>query len=285
MISLPRGRSRSAGFTEGSTLHRFTWPTRIGLVLLTTASAGVLPAAAAQAASAGVASVVESTKVNYKAAKGKQNKVVVTRAGRTITIDDVVAIKAGAGCKPVKGDKTKVSCTTKANPTRVRVYTYDRKDSITNNTDLPSTLNGGTGPDRLVGGRKADLLNGDSGDDRIWGNDGDDTIYPDIGNDMARGGNGADTLMDAGGKSSGNDWLYGDDGDDTLFAEAGNDHLYGGDGDDIMYGGPGADYLDGGYGDDWLFGNDCYQGTEVGGCNAKDTLIGGPGDDTITKSL
>jgi hypothetical protein len=38
--------------------------------------------------------------------------VVITRSGNTITIDDRVAISAGKGCKKVKGDKTKVICTT-----------------------------------------------------------------------------------------------------------------------------------------------------------------------------
>ena len=47
---------------------------------------------------------------------------------------------------------------------------------------------------------------------------------------------------------------------------------------------PGADYIDGGYGGDTLVGNDCGQGSAVGGCNAADTLIGGPGVNTIIKS-
>src|SRR3954454_13789602 len=105
-------------------LSRPTWLARVSLSLLTTIGVGALAAAPAEAASTGVASVVESTKVQYKAAKGKQNKVVITRSGRTITIDDKAAIKPGKGCKQVKGDKTKVRCTTGKTPTRVRAYTY-----------------------------------------------------------------------------------------------------------------------------------------------------------------
>ncbi|OJF14944.1 calcium-binding protein [Couchioplanes caeruleus] len=265
-------------------MHRSPWLTR-ALPLLAIASIGAFPAAPAQAASTGVASVVESTKVNYKAAKGKQNTVIVTRAGRTVTIDDKVAIKAGKGCKQVRGDRTKVRCTTRATPTRVRVYTYDRNDSITNKTDLPATLSGGSGKDRIVGGRKADLIDGGTGNDRISGDGGNDTLYGDTGNDVVRGGTGNDEIMDAGGSDSGNDRLYGEDGDDTVWALAGNDHVYGGNGDDFLVGGPGADYINGGYGNDYLQGNDCSQGTAVGGCHARDTLVGGPGTNTIVKSV
>lgn len=265
-------------------MHRFAWPTRVGLALLMTTSIGALTAAPAQASSTGVASVVEGTKVNYKAAQGKQNKVVVTLAGRTITIDDQGAIKAGTGCKQVTGDKTKVKCTTKTNPTRVRVYAYDRNDSITNKTGLPATLNGGSGNDTIVGGSRGELIEAGTGNDKVWGNGGNDNIYGDLGNDVVHGGPGNDLIEDAAGKSSGNDQLYGEDGNDTVFALAGNDHVYGGNGDDLLSGGPGADYIDGGSGNDYLEGNDCFQGSAVGGCNAKDTLIGGPGTDTIVKS-
>ncbi|MEU4214236.1 hypothetical protein [Actinoplanes sp. NPDC026623] len=88
-------------------MSRSQWLSRVGLALLTTVSAGALTAPA-EAATTGVASVVETVKVQYQAASGKQNKVVATRSGNTITIDDVVAIKAGKGCKAVKGDKTSI---------------------------------------------------------------------------------------------------------------------------------------------------------------------------------
>lgn len=266
-------------------MNRPVWPGRSVSVLLATVSVAALSATPAHAASPGVASVVENIKVNYRAAKGKQNKVVVTLAGRTITIDDRVAIKAGKGCKQVKGDKTRVRCTTRANPSRVRVYTYDRNDSITNKTSLSATLSGGTGMDAIVGGPRADLINGGTGNDKIWGNGGNDTLYGDIGNDVVRGGAGDDTIMDAAGRKSGNDRLVGDDGNDTVWGFAGNDHIYGGNGNDVLTGGPGADYINGGNGDDYLEGNDCSQGSAVGGCNARDTLIGGPGSNTIVKTV
>lgn len=61
--------------------HRLT---TIGLALLTTTSVVIgLAAAPAQAATTGVVSVYKTTKVRYKAATGKQNKIVITRAGNT----------------------------------------------------------------------------------------------------------------------------------------------------------------------------------------------------------
>src|SRR5688572_3920261 len=102
-------------------MRRSTRLTSVGLGIFTTVAVVGTAAAPAQAAAAGVASAAGTT-VQYKAAAGKANQVVVTRSGRTITIDDKVAVRAGKGCKAVKGDKTKVRCTTTKAPTRVRVY-------------------------------------------------------------------------------------------------------------------------------------------------------------------
>src|SRR5690242_17116101 len=85
-------------------------PARAAITLsLATVSVGGL-AAPAYAVTAGVVSVVKTTQIQYNASASKANSVVVTRSGRTVTIDDVVALKAGKGCKAVSGDKTKVRC-------------------------------------------------------------------------------------------------------------------------------------------------------------------------------
>lgn len=63
-----------------------------------------------------------------------------------------------------------------------------------------STLDGGTGDDRIVGNTGSDTLSGGIGDDTLSGSDGDDAL---------RGGRGNDTL--AGG--AGNDTYYFDSGD------------------------------------------------------------------------
>jgi Ca2+-binding RTX toxin-like protein len=235
----------------GITVSRSLWLSRVGLTLLTTASAGVL-AAPAQAATAGVASVVGGATVQYKAARGKQNKVVVTRSGNSVTIDDVVTVKPGAGCKKV--DVTKVRCTPRKAPTWVRVYTYDRNDSIVNKSDLGMTADGGTGSDRITGGPHGDILRGDRGNDTIRGLGGDDTIDASYDNDHVYGGDGKDKISDG----FGNDVVYGNNGDDRFWAEPGNDRFYGGSGDDefqmsypYQQETKDADYYSGGAGTDY----------------------------------
>jgi serralysin len=236
----------------GIFVSRSLWAARVGLTLLTTISVGVL-AAPAQAASAGIASV-SGTRVLYSAARGAANKVVVTRSGKTVTIDDVVAVKPGSGCKKV--DSSKVRCTTKKAPTRVVVATSDRNDSIVNKSDLAMTADGGLGNDQITGGPKADILRGDRGADTIRGLGGNDTIDASYDNDHVYAGDGNDKIEDG----FGNDVVYGGNGDDVLTGHPGNDRFYGGPGDDqfrpfypykqetadadYFSGGPGTDYAD-----------------------------------------
>ncbi|MFI5935878.1 calcium-binding protein [Actinoplanes sp. NPDC051494] len=252
------------------------------LVWLTLAAVAVstLAAVPAQAATAGMASV-SGTTVRYKAAKDKRNKVVVTRSGRTVTIDDAVAITAGKGCKKVKGDKTRVRCTTKKNPGRVDIYTYDRGDSVVNRTGLRSVIDGGTGNDRITGGPKRDDILGGKGNDKIWGLGGRDFIRPGYGDDLVHGGDGEDHIGDDGvdgvtDPPSGNDRLYGDNGPDHIFGDQGTDHLDGGAGSDFLNGGPGRDVVVGGSGDDGVFGD------EGSGPFVADKVDGGTGWDTCT---
>lgn len=240
-------------------MFRSIWLTRVGLTLLTTIGGGML-AAPAKAASTGVASVVGSTTVQYKAAKGKQNNVVVTRSGRTITIDDTVAVKPGKGCKKVSGDTTKVRCTTTKTPTWVRVYTDDRNDSITNKTDLAVTADGGTGNDKITGGPRRDILRGDRGKDTIRGLGGNDWIDGSYDNDHIYGGDGGDRIEDGFGKDvvhgqNGDDLFLGGTGDDKFYGDAGSDtfeplepyknQIY--DDSDVFSGGSGGDMIVYGY--------------------------------------
>jgi serralysin len=204
------------------------YTTPLALALAATVVAVGAFASPAQAATAGVASVVSTTKVQYKAAKGKQNRVVITRSGNTVTVDDKVAVKAGKGCKAVKGDKTKVRCKTSKAPTRLRVYTYDRNDSVVNKTDLGMTADGGTGNDKLTGGPRADTLWGDSGADKIYGLGGKDQLVGHDGNDMISGGDG-------------DDWVQGEVGNDAVYGGNGNDHFPEDEGHDKIYGGAGND--------------------------------------------
>ncbi|MEU4692255.1 calcium-binding protein [Actinoplanes sp. NPDC023714] len=243
---------------------------RVGIILLTTIGAGVLAAPPAQAASTGVVSVTKTTWVQYKAGSGTTNKVTITRSGRTVTVDDKVKIKAGKGCKAVKGDKTKVRCKLKKNPTRVVVYAGSRNDTVVNKTGIRATFEGGSGNDVLVGGSNLDRLFGNSGADRIYGGGN---------NDYAHGGTGNDKLYGQGG----NDYLYGNENDDTLYGGEGFDVLAGDTGNDKLYGERHYDRLTGGAGNDRLDGGagpDVLDGDKPGVIGA-DVILGGPDDDMV----
>ncbi|MBO3739531.1 calcium-binding protein [Actinoplanes flavus] len=230
--------------------------TRFGAVLFTSLLGGLVVAVPAEAAAAGNARV-SGTRVLYTAAKGAQNRVVVTRSGNRITVDDRVAVKAGAGCKAVKGDRTRVVCRTTTAPTRIRIATGDRVDTIVNRTGLGMTADGGTGGDTIRGGPGADILRGGSGADRIHGYGGDDLIYGGTGGDSLNGGAGRDGIL----------------------GERGNDVLLGSSGDDFLSGELGSDRIDGGS------GNDSLRGDEPGlGEPTADVIRGGPGRDSVIYS-
>jgi Ca2+-binding RTX toxin-like protein len=180
------------------------------MTALAIAVAAIVPGAPASAATTGTAKVQDPTRVAFTAGDGKVNKVTVTRSGRTVTIDDVVTIKPGTGCRRVGRDVTKVRCTTSKTPLSLSVSLRDRADRVYNSSDLAMSGYGGSGNDMLSGGSIRDLLDG----------------------------------------GTGNDWLYGKDGDDNLHGGAGVDQLFGGYGLDTLSGGTGADRFSGGPGVD-----------------------------------
>ncbi|GIF11268.1 calcium-binding protein [Actinoplanes teichomyceticus] len=220
------------------------WLSRVGAIVLATAGAGVV-SAPAYAASTGVASVKETSRsasVRFQAGSGRANRVVITRSGRTVTIDDRYPIRAGTGCRAVKRDKTKVRCTTAKAPTFLSVGLGGRSDSLVNRTAIASGVSGGTGNDVITGGSGADELYGDSGSDRLHGGSGRDRIDGGTGHDRIHGG------------------TYGD-------------HLQGGLGNDL---------IDGGSGNDHLAGDAEDRGVGLSGPHGADILRGGAGRDTVT---
>src|SRR5690348_14035425 len=103
----------SAIFTERR-IHMFLLPARLlaglGATVTTVAFTGLLGSPASAVATGSTR--VSGTTVSFAAAAGAVNSVVVTLSGRTVTIDDRVAVKAGRGCRAVARDTTKVQCTT-----------------------------------------------------------------------------------------------------------------------------------------------------------------------------
>ncbi|WP_232344160.1 calcium-binding protein [Actinoplanes awajinensis] len=293
-------------------MSRTIWLTRVGVALLSTTAAVGVFTAPAEAAATGTVYLDTSGErgdpisVVFKAGSGKKNTVVVTRSGRTVTIDDRVAMKPGKGCKAVKGDKTKVRCTTSLEIGQVVTYLGSGNDKVTNRTGLTLFANGGSGADTLIGGPGDDLLRGESGADRLYGLAGADFLTGGDGNDALSGGDGKDHLQ--GGK--GNDREYGGAGDDTMAQDADTsgpdaDLLSGGAGTDMVSyasrkkaltadsdgvkGDDGrkgegdtilsAEYIVGGLGNDHLYGTNGPD--RLSGLAGNDVIIGNGGNDVL----
>ncbi|BCJ43340.1 hypothetical protein GCM10010168_43510 [Actinoplanes ianthinogenes] len=239
-------------------MSRSIWLTRAGVAVL--APLGLaLAAAPAQAAAGGIVRVTTNASgahVVYNAAAGKVNSVTITRSGAKLVIDDRVAIRAGAGCKAVKRDRTKVVCSSKRGWAGVSLALGAGDDTVVNRTNVKLAADGGIGNDRLTGGTSADSLAGGPGVDYVNGAGGNDTL--------------------AGGP--GNDRLYGGPGNDVVRAGDGADGVYGGSGNDTLVGEDGGDYVDGGAGNDRVTGDGHKYDTGFG---FVDTLRGGSGFDTI----
>ncbi|MFF5294442.1 calcium-binding protein [Paractinoplanes globisporus] len=258
-------------------MSRSAWLTRVGVILLATSAVGWPAAPSSAAGTTGVASVYGLTAARYNGGNSNINNVVVTRSGNTVTFDDRVTIKAGTGCAAVKGDKTKVRCTTKKTPTAVYVYLNDGNDYLRNDSGLAMYATGGMGNDILVGGSSADHLLGNEGNDTLLGGGGNDHLEGDVGDDTFWGGDGNDAAYGM----WGNDTMHGGNGDDFLEAFDGNDKLYGDAGVDSLFGENGSDRLEGGAGDDYLAGDNL---SGSSGTVSADVILGGPGRDDVDYS-
>jgi Ca2+-binding RTX toxin-like protein len=206
---------------------------------------------------------------------GKTNGVTITIKGRTVTLKDKVAIKAGKGCKSVS--RTKVKCTTPKKTKRISVALGDKNDWVKNNTSVYLLTAGGTGNDKLYGGSGADQLQGNSGNDRLYGRGGADSIFGDSGADYISAGAGDDSVS----AGSGNDTVYGAAGRDGVDGGTGNDRIYLSSGSDAAMGGSGNDTINGDAGDDFLWGekvNDV-SGEPIGSAGARDKVNGGANRD------
>ncbi|UQU64761.1 calcium-binding protein [Couchioplanes caeruleus] len=247
----------------------------IGVTVAAVASTALFQTPA-QAATAGLAKVVGSSTVQFNALMGKANGLTITISGRTVTLDDKVAIKAGSGCKAVKHDKTKVKCTTSRKVTKLSVALGDKNDWVTNKTSVYLLADGGTGNDTLTGGSGNDQLQGAAGNDKLYGKNGKDKLFGGAGNDRLYGAAGNDQVS----AGAGTDNVYGDDGNDTLLGDDGNDTVYGGAGIDQISGGPGNDTIYAGAGDDTVTagtGND-----KVTAAAGADIVVGDAGADVLS---
>jgi hypothetical protein len=148
-----------------------------------TAAAALTPAAAsAQSDAAEVATATSNQTAGMRyIGTSVRNNVRVTLAGTTFTVDDIVPIQPGAGCQPVAGDPTKVTCTAfkEAPNGRFRQFFADLRegdDTVVNQTSSASSAGAamlaiaGQGNDSLIGDDKVhDDLHGLGGIDNMHG--------------------------------------------------------------------------------------------------------------------
>lgn len=152
--------------------------------------------------------------------------------------------------------------------------------------EIPVTLSGGDGDDRLVGGRGNDVLNDGAGDDVLLGGGGDDGLTNSLGRDRLNGGAGSDLLVSS--SIDRGDVLDGGKGlDNVSFAQVGHEFAVRAKLSGTAQrttGGPrarirNAEDLEGTEGDDVLIGNGA--DNQLLGRGGSDTLIGGDGDDRL----
>jgi Ca2+-binding RTX toxin-like protein len=251
---------------------------RVLATVTVTAASLALFSMPAQAASTGMAKTASGGVVHFTAASGQANALVITLSGLTVTLDDRVPIRAGAGCRAVKGDKTKVKCTTSKKNGYVMVALGDKNDSVINKTKLQLNADGGSGNDKLTGGSVGDLLTGGTGNDTLYGLGGNDHLTGGQGSDRIYGGDGNDYVYSGAGAgvfgTTGQDFVDGGSGADTIVGDNGDDTLNGGTGNDEIYGLGGSDVINGGDGDDLLFGEQ-YEDGPQGSAASLDRIDGG----------
>lgn len=219
---------------------------RVGVVLALLLAVGVAVgiAVSGPTSSEGPPAIaVSGDELVYAAASGQANDVTVTETLDTdrityhYTIDDVVPIEAGNGCRhPRLKDRTRVACTVRINDME---------------TDPLATLSLrlGDGDDTAV------IHNRTSGNplgyNEIYLGSGNDT-WTGTGREAlnVHGGNGDDTLTL---KASAQGDAYGDNGDDTLTVGPGASG-YGGNGNDTIHASGSARDAEGGPGDDTVYG-------------------------------
>jgi len=76
----------------------------------------------------------------------------------------------------------------------VRLDLGEREDSATVSLNIPTTMLGGPGADRLQGGPATDQLSGDDGDDTLAGGEGADVVIGGLGADEVSGEAGEDDI-------------------------------------------------------------------------------------------
>ncbi|MBX9622691.1 MAG: hypothetical protein K2X82_02645 [Gemmataceae bacterium] len=217
---------------------------------------------------------------NDTLAGGAGNDALAGDAGNDSLLggDGQDALAGGAGSDVLDGGANDIVRKEIYRPTYITLPDGTRKQD---NVEKTGVFRDELGGDVLAGGDDNDTLRGMAGNDVLDGGGGDDALDGGTGDDTLAGGAGADTLLG----NTGDDRLAGHAGADRLDGGAGNDRMDGGADDDALLGGAGNDTLNGGAGADTLngaAGEDRFEiDFQTNAGDVTDSLIGGPGTDTI----
>jgi Ca2+-binding RTX toxin-like protein len=224
----------------------------LALVLFTPGGA---QAATVTAITADTPGDTQQQTLNYQAAPGEANDVVITTRGGEFggwLVSDILApLTAGAGCTSL--DAHTASCP--PGGTELNLYVQvdlgDSNDwaSVVEactpiNYDFnypchPPTVDGGSGDDTVFGSDAVPSI--------LHGGPGDDTLHAGTAGATLDGGAGADRLIGSAAK----DVLIGGAGNDTINGGRGRDNMSGGAGSDTFYAKDGyRDHINGGAGTD-----------------------------------
>jgi Ca2+-binding RTX toxin-like protein len=230
------------------------------------------------------------TTINVSAG-GSDDDIVVRRNGNLITVTDPAGVelrgRGGADANTVRfrvsGPIDALQIEGGSGADRLRASGF---------RNVPVTLTGGRGDDRLIGGKGNDVLNDGAGNDTLIGGGGSDGLTNSSGRDRLHGGGGADLLVSS--SIDRGDLLNGGKGQDNIsFAQVGDEFgvraEIGGTARRIGRGGKptgpaatitgSADDLEGTERADTLIGDQ--KVNHILGRGGPDTLVGLAGDDLL----
>lgn len=214
------------------------------------AAACALAAVPATASADSVLTVRDRTLTIVNDDPGVGNEFTITQQGDRIVVSepkDPQGMQGGteSGCQQTKFSgtvATEISCPKSAVSTGIVVEAGPGEDTIDYKvTDIPLSVAGATGADKVISLDSADDLSGEQGNDNLAGGAGDDI-------------------------------LNGDEGSDVLDGGAGNDQLVGGTGTDTFSAGPGDDKISAA--DGLAEQVDCGDGNDTVTADTADTLVG-----------
>jgi Ca2+-binding RTX toxin-like protein len=157
----------------------------------------------------------ETTYTVVLAGGSAQNSIHIwlSADGRRYVIDSAVPLEVGGSvCENPPGTPTELTCKAPlVSAFEINCGEGDDWVLVSSAIELPVTMRGGPGNDKLIGGSGPDKLVGGEGNDLLAGRGGSDVLYGGPGNDELLGGPGNDVL-----RGSGTDVMNGGSGHNTL---------------------------------------------------------------------